>query len=715
MPLTELKPATPYLPSPKDQEKVADTEQKFERWKSDRVPHEAQWFLNAAYLRGNQTVEVSSVTGQLVAGVGNLRHIPQATINLVLAKTRSRLTKFLRDRPIPTARPASADIKDEMDARMTTLALAYQWQHLALESRYQQARQWAFVCGHGYWWYHWNPQATARLGVQDETGRLVPQEAQLGDIVVEVGSAFEVLVADPTAAAIGDQPEIMRVKMRPVADLRQRYQKGKHVAPESSQDGVARYERQVGALATSPLAAGRGILFDRGSSSEGPDTHALVKEHFIAPCADYPKGAYRVVANGVLLVDDEELPYGFDDLANPYPVTDFVDLALVGQYWGPTMIEQILPIQRTFNELNTQIEQHLRYHTHPKVLAAVQHRIVPGQWTRDAGEIFKYVAHPNIPPPTVWTPPPMAREVWQHLDNQLRFLDIVTGIYPSAEGAQGGASSGFQTNLLQEATDAVHAPDVRTDGRAIEEAGFKIRRLMKTYYVVPRLMTVAADDQSAEVFEFKAEDIDEHTDIRVEAGSMLPDLKGARIQAVLDMWKAGAYGPAEDPEARRRLWSHLEMGFSQDTTNEARRDEKAARLENEVAKAGGPLPDPEFFEDHLIHFRIHTDLLKSAESKQWPPEQRLALVDHVIKTLQFQDPMRAFQLSQQYGLPMTPLPGAPPLPMPPPPGGPGMGPGMPQGQMPPPGGPPMPPPGGAPPPANVLPFPQPPPSGPPQG
>ena len=62
MPLAELAPATPYLPSPKDQGKVADTEAKFERWKSDRVPHEAQWFLNAAYLRGNQTVEVSSVT-----------------------------------------------------------------------------------------------------------------------------------------------------------------------------------------------------------------------------------------------------------------------------------------------------------------------------------------------------------------------------------------------------------------------------------------------------------------------------------------------------------------------------------------------------------------------------------------------------------------------------------------------------------------------------
>ena len=80
--LPDLKPALSYLPSPKERERVGDTTDKYDRWKQTRMPHEATWFLSAAYLRGNQSVEVASISGQLVAGGSQLRYLPQTVINL---------------------------------------------------------------------------------------------------------------------------------------------------------------------------------------------------------------------------------------------------------------------------------------------------------------------------------------------------------------------------------------------------------------------------------------------------------------------------------------------------------------------------------------------------------------------------------------------------------------------------------------------------------
>jgi hypothetical protein len=44
-----------------------------------------------------------------------------------------------------------------------------------------------------------------------------------GDIGIEVGSAFELLVADPGISRIGDQPAVMRIKLRDIEEVKTRY------------------------------------------------------------------------------------------------------------------------------------------------------------------------------------------------------------------------------------------------------------------------------------------------------------------------------------------------------------------------------------------------------------------------------------------------------------------------------------------------------------
>jgi hypothetical protein len=208
-----------YQPDDKTRAVINETNEKFDRWRADRKPHEQQWFINAAFLRGHQYVEWNAVEQRLrINPVPS--HRQRMQINRVLPKFRARLAKFLKQRPTPIVVPASTERDDRLNARATQKVLDYQWRRGKLEGKYRDALLWSSTTGKGFWWFYWDPLKTAR--VKDPmTGQAV--EAQLGDVCIEVGSPFELLVSDPGEAHLSDQPEIMRVKLRPIEDVKQRY------------------------------------------------------------------------------------------------------------------------------------------------------------------------------------------------------------------------------------------------------------------------------------------------------------------------------------------------------------------------------------------------------------------------------------------------------------------------------------------------------------
>lgn len=696
-----------YEPNEKDRKLIKEVEDAFARGRTIRRPHESQWFVNIAFDRGNQYVVWNA------QGLGGLttpeapRHRIRLVINLIQPTLRARASKFLKGRPVPIVVPATSDIDDRQNARFTSKALEYQTRRCRLEQKYGDAVRHAQLTGHGYWWFNWDPTITARIRTKDPLLQTpIVDEVQGGDVVVESDGPWSLLVGDPACHFIGDQPWIVRVKVRPLTYIRGRFtDTGKFVPGETSQEDALRYEQQVAQLNSQGMGgAGLSEAREARGGGETPEkTHAVVREYFEKPCPDYPQGRYIVTAGGVLLKQQDFLPYQFHDLANPYPCVDFPDLAQVGQYWGTTICEQLITPQKEYNLLRSKLAEQLRLMAHPKILVARQHLLPPGAWSSQPGEILEYHAVPHLPPPTPWHPPNIAADTWKVLEILRREISDIAHIYPESEGQTGQAKSGFQTNLLQEAVDAVHQPDVDVHARVLEEAYYKIRRIMKQGYTIERLLTIAGKDLEPEAFEFSGEQIDDYADIVMVASSILPKLPSAKSQLILDLWKAGVYGPVDDPEARRKVATQLEMGTLEDTFSDARKDEQQARVENDRFLDGQPLPTPDFYEHHDLHYKIHTDLLKSP--RQWDEQQKLALIAHVIGHVKYQNPQSAIQLAIQYGMPQLvadimpdgmqgpPPPGAPPPPgippsgpMGPQAGAPMMGP-APQPPAPPPGGP----------------------------
>lgn len=613
-----------------------------------RRPHERQWFITRAFIRGQQSADWMESAGGLVTTTPSdiPLHRQRMIVNRMLSKVRARNAKFLKNRPIPICVPATMEIQDRLNARLSTKALEYEWRQARIESKYRDALDWASTCGHGLLWLHWDDTLLRRVVVGEGQQRTI-QVAPIGDIYVEVVDPFQIVVDDPSIAYIGDQPRIGRLRLVPIEDIKANPRwaaKAAEITGESSAQEAFRFKDRIGALTSNGLGAG----IASSAVDEAHPEKVLLFELYEKPCPRYPKGRLDIMAGGVLLEENDELPHGFFDLSNPYPVVDYPDFPQVGQYWITTIAEQMVGVQRSYNSIRGKVEEHLRLLCHPKILVAKQHQLAKGAWDSDSGEIVEYVAIPNVPPPTPWVPPPINADVWRTIELLIKEFDDISHIYPEAEGRVGNATSGFQTNLLQEATDAVHGPDIRAHEIITEELGVKLRRMMKLYFDMPRLLTVAGKNLQPEVFEFSAEQIDDFADIRVEAGSGLPTLKAARIQMIADLWKAGLLGNPQNPEDLRRVRAMLEMGTIEDQYDYDRQDDEAARLENAAIEQGGQLTKPDAFENHEIHYRVHTDILKSPASRGWPPERRQQLIAHLIMHVRYINPQSAVQLAVEY-------------------------------------------------------------------
>ena len=658
-----------------DRKVAAEVMDHYTQWRDHRKRHEPNWFVAGAFLRGQQHVEYNEGLARLVSPTVPTYRV-QLDINRIRPKIRARLSKFFKNRPKPLVIPASTEHRDVLNARATEKILGYHWDRLGLESRYKQVRLWAAVGSKAYWWFRWDQTATARLRTTNPiTGQTEDQTAQLGDVEIEVGSPFEMLVADPAISAIGDQPAIQRVRMMDAEDAAGRYPHlaedliGKRI--DTNQEQSQEISQYVDRLAT--LRAGENVSTNR---IERPK-QVLVVEEFTAPCAKYPQGRYVVVIGGRVARYEEELPYEMSNhTVNPYPVVEFADTQSPGQFWGTTYIEQMIDVQRQFNYILELITENARAVSRPKIIVYKQHNLQDGAWSSAAGEIVELTYLPGLPPPIILQPANVAGDLWNLLAFYGKLFDDLTQVFPAAEGKVAAATSGFQTNLLQEATESVHAPDVRDDELALQEAAWKIRRLCKLGYDVPRLVSVLGDNSLPEVLEFSTDQIDEYAEVRIQAGSMLPDLKAAKAQTAVELYKAGLFGAPQDPAVRRRVMSLLD-GVGLDVAKEdARLDADEADQENQKLAAGQPVAPAKFYHDHDVHIERHQNYLKSAAYQRLEPERQQACIAHVITHWDWRNPALAMGLRQQYGLmglpiatppppPMVPTPaGAPPPPMP---------------------------------------------------
>lgn len=624
----------------------AEIDEKYLSWRTPRRSHELQWFITAAYINGQHTTEAI----RNVSTVTDLTKIDKRKKNIankLWAKHRARYAKFAKTRPKPIVVPFNNDRKSRLDARASEHALDYQYERLKQEQKYLDAVQWAARTGKSYWWFHWDPKAVAHVQTKNEiTGTVEITDSEQGDISLEVDSAFSILVPDQGRVHVGDQDEIMRVRVMPVKEMQALYPAwAEHIKPDAHLTSPFEFERQIANLSGSEA----GALASVSSEMKGAKNGVLVKEHYTKPNSEYEQGRQIVVMSGLAVKDSPRLPFGFYDMDNPYPCVEFMDMPSVGQFYCGTFAEQLIPLQRGYNMLRDKLEAQIRLNIHPKWLVAKQARIPKASLTNEAGEVVEWFFIPGMPEPKSITPGNIAPDAWRMAQLYVKEFDDISQLQPAFEGKAGTAKSGLQTSLLQEASDNVHSPDARGFELAVQDAAYKMRRMMKIGYDTTRLLSFSGRSNAPEVFEFSTNNIDEHATIVVQIGSALSQFKATKIQQLIELHEKGLLGDPNDPELKRRVLSMLDIGGLEQFQEEARMDEDQASLENIEMLNGGALTVPWFYENHLVHYNTHINELKAPGNKLMSQEVRRIITMHVVLHMNWINPVAAYNLATKYG------------------------------------------------------------------
>lgn len=628
------------------QKKVAEILRHYDRSKNERKQFESMWFTGAAMLRGQQNLQYDSTLAELVSPI-----IPTSRFNLkinrIRPKVNARNAKFFKSRPKPEILPASTQRKDILDARASQKVLMYHYFKQDVERKHKDARMWASFSAKGFLWVTYDHDKMARVRTTDPITQQSKEEmVPLGDVSIDVGSAFELLVGDATQMRLAKQPWIIRAKTWDIEDVRKRYpqivQKIEDAYAESQDSTQTTLNRMATLNARDGLFGGR-------QNVQRPD-QLLVIEFFKAPCGDYPQGEYAVVVNEELARYEQALPYnGWEDPINPYPVVEFRDQMTAGQFWNTTLVEQLIDLQREYNFVRSMISENIRMMARPKISVTKQHNLAPGAWTTQAGEILEWTWMPGIPEPRIIQPANIAADCWNLLALIAREFDELTQVYPESEGKIGDATSGFQTNLIQEANNNAHAPDIREDELALQEMFGKVRKLCKLYYDVPRLIAITSPNSMPEVFEFHQGQIDENAEVVIQSGSMLPDLKSSRAQTIVNLFEKGMLGDVRDLQVQKRALSLMELGNIEGLHEQDRRDEDDAAEEFLRLENGQQIMPAQFFQDHVSHLISHQDDLKAAETAGQPGPVQQAKIAHVITHYDWVNPQLAMGLRKQYG------------------------------------------------------------------
>lgn len=651
-------PNDPYgpttRPAPNGDAQLSDlVDGYYTRWRTDRQIHELQWFLSTAMIRGAQDMKMAAQlhdNGQIEAEPRGKARL-KVRFNRMLQKYLARQGKYLREPFDPNVLPFTNDRKSKLNAQATERALDYWAAKSAMERKYRIVLNNSQTQGKGFMWLYWDPSKITQIQTTDLFGNKV-NDVAAGDVVAEPGSSFEVLVPDPGRSTLMEQDRVMRVKVRLTSVVRQLYgQKANGISGDFTNQEIFQYQRQIAGLSSKGTM---GVMTTPDDSDGRSPSYVIVKELFERPSGDFPRGRHVVVAGGKVLLNENELPYGLWDQENPYPVVEFPDLDMPGQFWPPTLVEQLIDVQKAHNLAWAKVLDHLRHAIHPKVFMPVQARMPKNAWHGGAGEVINILQFPGLKGPEVVNPPSLGADIWRIMELLDQEFDKVTSLFPASMGAAGNETSGFQVNLLQEAADAVHGSGIRLHQMAFEEFYFKVRRLMKWGYTVPRLVSITGRNYAAQVFEFGRANIDEHAQIKIYTGSALSKSPAIRNKQVQEMWGSGLLGAPNDPANQRRALRLIDSNGIGELQEEEAVDVELARRRLDLLQQGVPfgargmVPFP--WEDHDIHWEVMTEVFKSPEFEDWSPQASMEAFKVLVWHARWANPAQAYTLAQELGL-----------------------------------------------------------------
>ena len=585
----------------------------FEKRREDRKSLEMQWRLNLNYFMGNQHCEIGQ-NGE-IEDYGKQYFWQQREVyNHTATVLETRISKLSGIKVGMSVRPLTADEADKRSAAFSTKILASVFNELNLQKAINEANMWSEVTGTSFYKVVWDKDCGKRIG-RNEEGDIFD-----GDVRVEVVPPFEVYPDSVTKMSVDECRSIIHAKAYSVDEIKDKW--GVDVPKEEVSGFTVMGGSTIGGLGYSG--------FVQGMSDGVLDNHAMVIERYEAPTNDRPNGRLTIVA-GDQVVFDGDLPYvNKEDGRRGFPFAKQSAVVSPGCFFGTSIVERMIPIQRAFNAVKNRKHEYLNRMT-MGVLAVEdgsvdienleEDGLSPGKVliVRQGGRMPQMLEVGSVPVELI-------REEQRLLDE----FTSISGVSDLMKYSQAPSTntSAKAISLLMEQDESrlkITATEIRS---AIKEVAKQVLRLYKQFALQARMKRIAGENGEVELRYFDRNDISSDDVVFDVSGDIL-ESASARRNMVIELLNLGLLSDENGKITSANKAKILEMlGFGNwenarelDELNKNRAQEENQKVANEEISL-------EEVDDDDIHIEEHSKALLGKEY-DYSPEAKERLIEHI--------------------------------------------------------------------------------------
>ena len=315
---------------------VNEIRQDFIKRQEKRKEIERQWELNMNFLAGNQYRYVNG-RGEIADESKEYFWQNRGVFNHIAPIIDSRLSKFAQISPTVSVRPKSDDDAEVSASQVAEKVIESAFKRAGVQKVVNSVTAWSETCGSGFYKIVWNAQGGNQIGEID--GEKVFE----GDVLVVPVSPFEIFPDNLYNEDIQACDSIIHAKAMSVSQIYEKY--GVSVRPE-----------KIGVFS---LKSSESSTIKQSSDEEVSENSAIVIERYEKPNKNLPFGRLITVCQDKLLYVGD-LPYVNGEYGErTFPFVKQDSLSISGSFFGISVIERLIPIQRALNAVKNRKHEFL--------------------------------------------------------------------------------------------------------------------------------------------------------------------------------------------------------------------------------------------------------------------------------------------------------------------------------------------------------------------
>lgn len=586
----------------------------FEKRQTQRRSFETQWALNMNFLIGNQFCNVSPA-GELSTIEKHYNWQHHDVYNHIAPIIERRLSKLQRVRPVINVFPASGDDRDVKTAKVTKKIINSVYNKNDMTKTIAEVTQWSEICGTGFYKIIWNSGKGMKVA-KTEFGK----EVKSGDVDIIPVSPFEIFPESSSITDISNSRSLIHARAY-------------HVDEIKNQWGVDIKGCDVNVF-TLDKCFTLGYVEKSASIQSTRSNYAIVIERYEAPSIKFPNGRLVIVCEDKLLFVGE-LPYiNGTDGSRVFPFVRQVSLSQPGCFWGLSIIQRLIPLQRTFNAIKNRKHEFLN-------------RLSMGVLTVEDGSVdLDELEDEGLKPGKVLVyrngaNPPKYMQNDSIPFNFTTEEEAILEEFASLSGVSDFSSNNYLTKnlsgvaleLLIEQDESKIVTTSESIKDAIKEIAKQTLRLYKQFVKIPKLTKIIGDNGEMEIFYFTSSDITTD-DIVFETKDEAGETFSQRRNMVFELLNAGLFSDENGKISNRMKTKILDMiGFGVWENTQDLEELHIARAGKENLmflnlQSSNILP----IDDHKIHINEHTAFVLGGEIENL--SEKDAIIQNLLKHIE---------------------------------------------------------------------------------